>query len=318
MRMLILGGTGFLGRHLAHLAIAEGHHVTLFNRGRTAPGLFPEAAHLVGDRDGDLLSLFSARRRPGGPGTWEAVFDFSGFLPAQVRRSAGLLATHAAHYTFMSSIAVYPRSPEHGRTERAPVRRLPDGTPEPDHFTADTYGPLKADCEREVAHAFPGRSTRIRAGLVTGPGDPFGAFPGWALAMAGDGTVPCAARPGQPLQVTDVRDLAAFLLRVGATDRRAGAFNVMADPVRFDELLETCGRAGGGTATVRWTGAGGENVDRHAAGIVQPHDGSDDGAFTLSNTRALAAGYRPRPLADTARDLVDWARRTNPTFTSPH
>ncbi|MFJ4922950.1 NAD-dependent epimerase/dehydratase family protein [Streptomyces sp. NPDC088725] len=315
MRLLVLGGTKFLGRHLVAHALAEGHHLTLFNRGRTGPDLFPGVTRLVGDRtaDGDPAGLAALAG-----GTWDAAFDFSGFLPRQVAATARLLAPRVGHYTFMSSIAVYPRTAAAGRTEEAPIHGpvLPQGGAEPAGFTAETYGPLKAACERAAEEAFPGRATSIRSGLVTGPGDPFGALPGWALAMAGEGPVPCAARPEQPLQVTDVRDLVAFMIRTGTTPL-PGVFNVMAPPMTFAAMLETCRlAAGAGPATVRWTPD--ENVDEHAAGIVQPHDGNDDGVFRLSCERALTAGYRPRPFADTARDTIAWARETRAVFTSPH
>jgi 2'-hydroxyisoflavone reductase len=310
VRLLVLGGTVYLGRHLVGHALREGHQVTLFHRGRTGTNLFPGVPRLYGDRtpDGDPAGLAALAT-----GAWDAVFDFSGFLPRQVSATARLLAPRIGQYVFMSSIAVYPRSSQAGRTEDAETR-----DPLPGHhktFTADTYGPLKVACERAAVAACPGRSTAIRAGLVIGPGDPFGAFPSWALAMAGDGPVPCAARPGQPLQVTDARDLVAFMVRAGTTPL-PGVFNVMSPPTTFADLLETCRRAGGGTATVRWTDD--ENVDDLGADIVQPRDGSDDGVFQLSCERALAAGYRPRPFAETARDTIDWARRTHPTFTSPH
>ncbi|MCA2217960.1 NAD-dependent epimerase/dehydratase family protein [Jidongwangia harbinensis] len=305
MRLLVLGGTQFLGRYLVEQALSAGHHVTLFNRGRTAPDLFPEAHRLVGDRDGDLTALAT--------GSWDAVFDFSGFVPAQVTATAELLTGRVRHYVFMSSIAVYPRAARAGRTEDAETRPLVSG---PDTaVTADTYGPLKAACERAAEAACPGRTTAIRAGLVIGPGDRFGAFTSWALAMSGTAPVPCAARPAQPLQTTDVRDLAAFLLRAG-TLPAPGVFNVMAPPTTFADLLATCREAGGGSATVRWTDD--ENIDEYGAFIVQPRDGSEDGAFLLSAERAVAAGYRARPLLETARDTIDWARRTRPQFIHPH
>jgi 2'-hydroxyisoflavone reductase len=300
MRVLILGGTKYLGRHLAEHALRAGHDVTLFNRGRTGPELFPGVPRLLGDRtaDGDPAGLTAL-----GTGTWDMVFDFSGFHPRQVAATAGLLAPRIGQYVFMSSIAVYPPSAEAGRTEDAPL--LPTA---PDD---GEYGNLKVACEREAEAAMPGRATSVRAGLISGPGDPFGAFTSWALAMAGAGVVPCAARAAQPVQVTDVRDLAAFLLRIGP-----GPVNVMPPPMTFAEMLETCRRAGGGTATVSWTPD--ENVDDLGGFIVQPRDGSQDGAFQLSGERARRAGYRPRPFAETARDTIEWALRTKATFTNPH
>lgn len=271
MRLLVLGGTKFLGRHLAEHALAAGHDVTLFHRGRTGRDLFPGVPRLIGDRDTGALAALAT-------GTWDAVFDFSGFLPGQVAATARLLAPRVGHYLFMSSIAVYPRISRAGRTEQD--RTLPPPAGEPDTFTAETYGPLKAACERAAEAACPGRVTSIRSGLVT-----------------------------------DVRDLAAFMLRAG-TVPLPGVFNVMAEPITFAGMLETCRSAAAGSAVVRWTDD--ENVDEHAAFIVQPRDGSDDGVFQLSSERALRAGYRARPLTETARDTIAWARRTRASFTSPH
>ncbi|MET8041104.1 NAD-dependent epimerase/dehydratase family protein [Micromonospora sp. NPDC005215] len=300
MRLLILGGTTYLGRHLAEHALRAGHEVTLFNRGRTGKELFPGVPRLIGDRtaDGDPAGLTAL-----GTGTWDTVFDFSGFHPRQVTATAGLLAPRIGRYVFMSSIAVYPPSAEAGRTEDSPLLRA-----EPDD---GEYGNLKVACEEAAEAAMPGRATSVRAGLISGPGDPFGAFTSWALGMAGAKVVPCAARASQPVQVTDVRDLAAFLLRVGP-----GPFNVVPPPITFAQMLETCRRAGGGTATVTWTRD--ENVDDLGGFIVQPRDGSADGAFQLSGERARLAGYRPRPFAETARDTIEWALRTTATFTNPH
>ena len=300
MRLLILGGTKYLGRHLAEHALQAGHDVTLFNRGRTGTGLFPGVPRLIGDRtaDGDPAGLTAL-----GTGTWDTVFDFSGFHPRQVAATAGLLAPRIGQYVFMSSIAVYPHSAEAGRSEDAQL--LPT---EPDD---GEYGNLKVACEQAAEADMPGRATSVRAGLISGPGDPFGAFTSWALAMAGAGVVPCAARASQPVQVTDVRDLAAFLLRIGP-----GPFNVLPPPMTFAQMLDTCRRAGGGTATVKWTQD--ENVDDLGGFIVQPRDGSDDGVFQLCGERARLAGYRPRPFAETARDTIDWALRTKATFTNPH
>ncbi|HEY0002303.1 MAG TPA: epimerase [Actinoplanes sp.] len=300
MRVLILGGTKYLGRHLVEHALQAGHDVTLFNRGRTGTALFPGVPRLIGDRtaDGDPAGLTAL-----GTGTWDMVVDFSGFHPGQVAATAGLLAPRIGQYVFMSSIAVYPRSAEAGRSEDA--RLLP---PEPDN---GEYGNLKVGCEQAAEAAVPGRATFVRAGLITGPGDPFGAFTSWALAMAGDGVVPCAARATQPVQVTDVRDLAAFLLRIGP-----GPYNVVPPPMTFAQMLETCRRAAGGTATVKWTPD--ENVDDLGGFIVQPRDGSEDGMFQLSGERARVAGYLARPFAETARDTIEWALRTKATFTNPH
>src|SRR5579864_2842976 len=162
MQLLILGGTIFLGRHLVESALARGHTVTLFNRGQHNPDLFPNVEKLRGDRNGDLSALKGRQ--------WDAVVDTCGYVPRIVRESARLLADAVGHYTFISSISVYPAFPEPGLDESAPVGTLDDARVE--EVTGETYGPLKALCEQEVEAAMPGRTLNVRAGLIVGPHDP--------------------------------------------------------------------------------------------------------------------------------------------------
>jgi 2'-hydroxyisoflavone reductase len=166
MRLLILGGTVFLGRHLVEAALAAGHGVTLFNRGRHDPDLFPAVEKLRGDRDGDLRALEE--------GTWDAVVDTCGYVPRVVGQSAALLADRVEHYTFISSISVYADFSQPGITEDAPVGVLAD--PTVDEVTGETYGPLKALCEEAAEAAMPGRMLVIRPGLIVGPHDPTGIY----------------------------------------------------------------------------------------------------------------------------------------------
>src|SRR5215211_5683481 len=170
MRLLILGGTLFLGRHLAQQALARGHDLTLFNRGRTAPELFPEAEHLRGDRDGDLHALHGRE--------WDAVIDTSGSDPRVVDASATLLARTTGHCTFVSSISAYGIFPEPGIDENVPTVR------DASEDVAQGYGAQKAACERAVTDAFPGRSCTVRAGLLVGPHDPTERFSRWVRDLA--------------------------------------------------------------------------------------------------------------------------------------
>src|SRR3954468_17473209 len=161
MKLLILGGTKFLGRYVVEEALARGHEVTLFNRGQLSPELFPEVEKLRGDRDGGLDALRGRR--------WDAVVDTSGYLPRVVRASADLLADAVEHYTFISSISVYPHFRSIGLDESAPVGTLDD--PSVEQVTGETYGPLKALCEQAVEQALPGRALQVRPGLIVGPHD---------------------------------------------------------------------------------------------------------------------------------------------------
>jgi 2'-hydroxyisoflavone reductase len=159
MDLLILGGTGFLGRYLVEAALGEGHRPTLFNRGLSEPGLFPEVEKLEGDRDGDLSALQGRR--------WDAVIDTCGYVPRVVGASARLLADAVDHYTFVSSISVYSDDIALGADEGAQVRELPD--PRVEEVTGETYGGLKALCERAAEEEIPGRVLNVRPGLISGP-----------------------------------------------------------------------------------------------------------------------------------------------------
>ncbi|HEX2729409.1 MAG TPA: hypothetical protein VHM16_06605, partial [Rubrobacteraceae bacterium] len=169
MELLILGGTRFLGLHLVGAALQRGHRVTLFNRGKSNPGLFPDVEELRGERGGDLSAL---RGR-----SWDAAIDTSGYLPRDVRASAGLLAGAVEHYTFVSSISVYEDFRRTGMNESAPVLDPPD--PEPEALDLELYGELKAGCERAAGAAMPGRTLVVRPGMIVGPNDYTNRFRYW-------------------------------------------------------------------------------------------------------------------------------------------
>ncbi len=204
MKLLVLGGTVFLGRHLVEAATARGHSVTLFNRGQHNPELYPEVEKLRGDRDSDLSALQGRR--------WDAVIDTCGYLPRAVRASAELLADAVDHYTFISSISVYADFHTPAMDESAPVGTLADETVE--EVTGETYGPLKALCEQAAERALPGRVLNIRPGLIVGPHDPTDRFTYWPVRVARGGEVLAPGRPHVPVQVIDGRDLAEWTVRM--------------------------------------------------------------------------------------------------------
>ncbi len=213
MRLLVLGGTKFLGRAAVEAALADGHEVTLFNRGETLPELFPDAEKLRGDRDGDLSALEGRE--------WDAVIDPSGYVPRVVRASAELLQGSVGHYLFVSSASVYAEPYEPGFDETAPTVALED--PASEEILRD-YGGLKAACELVVAEVFPGAHTNVRAGLIVGPNDRSGRFTYWPLRISLGGEVLAPAPQERLVQFIDVRDLGAWL--VEACERGAsGAFN---------------------------------------------------------------------------------------------
>ena len=297
MRLLILGGTLFLGRHLAREALRRGHELTLFNRGRTAPELFPEAEHLRGDRDGDLGAL---RGRE-----WDAVIDTSGNDPRAVAASAALLAAGAGHCTFVSSISAYGTFPKPGMDEDAPTAR------DESEDVSEGYGARKAACERAVAGAFPGRACVVRPGLLVGPQDPTERFSVWVRDLAAGGRVRAPADRDQPVQLVDARDLATWMLD-GAEHGRAGTFNATgpAEPLTLGEMLERVRDATGGGAELEWVDGelllaeGLEPWDDVPLWLDLPHHPELRGFLAVDIGRALGAGLTFRPLEATVRDLM--------------
>ena len=210
MKLLILGGTKFLGRHAVDAALAAGHEVTTFTRGQTNPELHPEIEHLHGDRDGSLDALAGR--------TWDGVVDTSGYVPRIVRRSAELLRDSVARYVFVSSISAYGdfSAPI---TEETPVAELED--PDTEEIM-ESYGALKAACERVVEGVYGDRSARVRAGLIVGPFDPTDRFTYWPRRIAAGGTVLAPGDPEAPVQFVDARDLAAWLVHVALDGTATG------------------------------------------------------------------------------------------------
>ncbi|MCK4412519.1 MAG: epimerase [Candidatus Eisenbacteria sp.] len=296
MRLLILGGTIFLGRHLAEAALQGGHEVTLFHRGRHNPHLFPKATHLHGDRDGDLHALAA--------GEWDAVVDTSGYLPRLVRDSARLLSGRVGHYTFVSSISVYRDPAARDVDETAPLVALEDQSTE--QLTAETYGPLKALCEQAAEGELPGRTLIVRPGLIVGPHDLSDRFTYWPRRVTHGGSILAPGRPGRSVQIIDVRDLAAWLL-VMSTTGRTGVYNATGPekPLTMEEVLETCREASDSVGEFVWVTD--EFLLRH--GVVPftemplwiPH--AED---RIDCRRAIRAGLAFRPLRKTAWETVAW------------
>jgi 2'-hydroxyisoflavone reductase len=300
MHLLILGGTRFLGRALAESALAAGHRITLFHRGSTNPGLFPEVEHVHGDR-GQGLAALAGR-------SFDAVFDTCAFVPRVVRISAEALRDAAPHYTFISSLSVYADGMPAGYDESAALGVLAD--PFTEEVTGPTYGPLKAQCEREIEVVFPGRALSARLGLIVGPHDYTDRFPYWARRIAEGGTVLVPDTPEQPVQFVDVRDAAGWILDA-AFARRSGAFNLTgpAEPLQFGEFLERCRRAL--NPDVKFARVGAEFLKEE--GVTpwseMPLWAPDDANFLTANcARAMAAGLTFRPPEETLRDTLAWCR----------
>jgi 2'-hydroxyisoflavone reductase len=299
-RLLVLGGSGFLGRHVVGEALARGHRVTVLDRGLRAPGLFAAedgVEVLRGDRDGDLSALAG---RP-----FDAVVDTSGYNAAHIERLAAALsaASAAAHWVCVSSISVYASFPP-GRDYDESAPRLQGGT---------GYGANKARAEDALALAWrQDRQAVVRPALIVGPHDPTGRFTYWPLRVARGGEVLAPVEPSRRVQFIDVRDLAAWLLEV-CERRLCGVFNAVAAPVPMAELLEACRRVTGSDARFVWC----DDRTLLDAGVQPwtglplwlPGDDPEFGGFQrASNAQAVRAGLRFRPLAETIGDTLEWAR----------
>ncbi|HEY0388138.1 MAG TPA: NAD-dependent epimerase/dehydratase family protein [Gaiellales bacterium] len=306
MRLLILGGTVFLGRHIAEHALAGGHELTLFTRGRTNPELFPAAEHVHGDRDGGLESLRGRQ--------FDAVIDTSGYVPRMVRASAELLAVSASRYVFISSVSVYDGNGGAGTEVDGPVGTIEDESTE--EITDESYGPLKALCERAVEETFGrDRSLVIRPGLIVGPDDPTDRFTYWPARIAGGGRVLAPGSPSTPTQVIDVRDLAAWTVDL-AERGVSGRFNAVG-PERtlpIGEVLDRSVAVSGSDAELVWVPSP-ALVER---GVEVWTDlplwlGEDPELAWMDRVDpgpAVAAGLRYRQLDETIADTLAWHRAT--------
>ncbi|MFZ1753958.1 MAG: NAD-dependent epimerase/dehydratase family protein [Caldilineaceae bacterium] len=302
MRLLILGGTVFLGRHTVEAALARGHEVTLFNRGQHSPELFPDVEKLRGDRDGDLSPLVGRR--------WDAVIDPSGYVPRLVSDSARLLADAVEHYTFVSSLSAYASFAEPNQNEDAPLAVMDDPTNE--EITGESYGPLKVLSEQAAHAAMPGRVAIIRPGLIVGPYDPTDRFTYWPVRVAKGGDVLAPAPADYPVEFTDVRDLAEWMVRM-AEQRVPGVFNASGPgiPATLGGLLETSRRISDSDARFVWTDEAFLQENE-----VQPWsqlplwigNGPAYAGFSRYDcSRAIAAGLTFRPMAETVAATLEWA-----------
>lgn len=308
MNILILGGTRFLGRHLVDSALARGHQVTLFNRGKTNPGLFPHVEAILGDREHDLEKLTSLGH------AWDAVIDTCGYVPRIVRLSVERLAQSGSvgRYVFISSISVYPDPvlKKIGIDESDPVGKLEDESVE--EITGETYGPLKALCEKTVLDLYGERGVVVRPGLIVGPNDPTDRFTYWPVRVARGGEVLAPEKPEVPVQIIDVRDLAVFIIQLIEANA-SGVYNATGPDheLTFGTMLGTCKRVSGSDASFRWASVEFLNQNKVEAWSDMPvwvPDNEESAGFSrMDVSNAIRAGLTFRPLEDTVRDTIAWA-----------
>lgn len=306
MRLLILGGTRFVGRHLVLAALARGHQVTLFHRGRTNPGLHDGVERVLGDRDGGLDAL--ANR------VFDAVVDVSGYFPRIVGQSARAYADRVGRYLFVSTISVYAEPMAPGANEEAPL--LTTDKPGEESLAGSQYGAMKALSEQVVRDTYGERATIVRPGLVIGPHDYTGRFSYWPRRLARGGEVLAPGGPDVPVQAIDARDMAAFMVDLLERDV-AGTYHATGPeaPLTLGAALERIAREVGGDARLTWVAEEFLLEQKVGAWMELPLwvPKADQAFLTLDNARAVAAGLRFRPLEDTARDTLAWERATPAT-----
>jgi len=335
LRILILGGTAFLGPKVVEAAQARGHSITIFNRGRTEkriPFEFPNVEKLVGNRDpnlpaddlrgpdGKLLNPDAtpkgleqiAARATGADGspTWDVVVDDSGYYPRHVKASAELLAKTCKQYVYISSISAYANNKKADADEDWELATLADPTVENMGENFANYGGLKVLCEKAAQAAFPGHCAVVRPGYIVGPGDPTDRFTYWPVRISRGGEVVAPGSPNDPLQWIDVRDLAEFIVKV-AEDGTAGVFNAVTPPAKWGDVLNTCVKNARTPATLTWVPA--DFIEKQGMG-------GEDGAFPIwvdpkdnyvgfhsySSARAQKAGMKFRTLDDTVKAILAW------------
>jgi 2'-hydroxyisoflavone reductase len=300
MKILILGGTGFLGPATVEAALARGHELTLFNRGKTRPGLFPNIEQLHGDRDpekGDGINALAGRK-------WDAVIDNSGYFPRQVAASAKLLAPNVQKYIFISSISAYAINSIEHQDETAKLATTSDPTVE--KITEETFGPLKVLCEKASEAALPGKTAVVRPGYIVGPDDPSGRFTYWPVRIDRGGEIFTPGAPTDPLQIIDVRDLGAWLIKI-VEDATMGVFNTAGPTLKWGDVLSACREATQNKGTLTWVP--GEWVAKNAAGVFPiwaPYLSETKGFHTWKSARAVKAGLKYRPYTQTVADTLKW------------
>ena len=298
LRILVLGGTRFIGRHVVDYAVGRGHKITLFNRGKSDPAAYPDLEQLRGDRGSDLTALRGRQ--------WDAVVDTSGYVPRHVRESATLLAPGIGQYLFISSISVYAGW-EKPNDEGSALATTTDELSE--KVTGENYGALKALCEKAVADAVPTGTTIVRPGYVVGPEDYTDRLTYWPLRVVRGGEMLAPGTPTDPVQFVDGRDLGRFCVRC-LEQRTTGVFNAVHAPgtVTLGDVLETSRRLTASDAQITWVAAeflrGRKEMEELP--IWSPPSGDTAADHLTRNDRAVRAGLETTPLATTLRDLLAW------------
>ena len=300
LRVLMLGGTGFIGPHTIEALRRGGHQITLFNNDKESAKKFPELESLFGDRDGSIEAL--------GGRDWDVVIDNSGYVTRHVRLTADALKDRVGHYIFISSISAYADLSKPGIDENYPLATLKD--PGTEKVTEETYGGLKAACEDVVRKVYGSRYTVIRPTYIVGPGDPTDRFTYWPARVSRGGEMLAPGTSGDPVQFIDVRDLAEFIAAC-AEHRHAGNYNLCNPPrsVSMGQLLDSSRKISGTDTKFVWVDAKFIEAQKFAGNeipIWSPTVGEYAGASLVRSARAEAKGLKFRPLDVTVSDTLAW------------
>lgn len=332
-KILILGGTGFLGPACSEAALARGHTVTLFNRGQREtkrkaagrPSNVPAGVEvLYGNRDPNLTAddwkKDPAKDGPKDPNSpkgltelkgkqWDAVIDTSGYFPRMVKASAELLAPQVKQYIFISSISVYKHNDKPNADESAELTVLDDPNTEDMGADSRNYGGGKAACEMAAEAAMPGRVANVRPGFIVGPRDSSARFLYWPVRCEQGGEMAIPGSPTDPIQIIDVRDLAEWLVHLIETST-SGVFNATGPvkPLAMEQMVTACKRAAKSDVKLTWVDP--DLVERKGLSdsfpLWAPPTGQYAGLHQTNIARALAAGLKFRPAEDTARASLEW------------
>lgn len=300
LRILILGGTGFIGPHQVEYALSRGHSVTLFNRGMTNPDLFPGVEKLVGDRNDNLEALKGRE--------WDVVIDNPSMEPSWVRLSTEVLKDSVRQYLFISTLSVFANDGVVGQDENGVLGEYDEAADEV--VTGSGYGGKKVLCERAAEAGFPGRTTVVRPGLITGPGDPTMRFPYWPVRVDRGGEVLVPGENADPVQWIDARDLAEFAVHL-CEQSVYGIFNTCSPPFPMGQMLEDVKAGLGSDASFTWVPEEFleeaeilRQLDSLGSTLVRNPDYAGYNQYNVD--KAVAAGLAFRPVGVTARDTVDW------------
>lgn len=314
MKILIIGGTVFLGRHLIEAARGRGHEVTIFNRGLHGADLYPEIEKLRGNRVADVSELSGK--------TWDAVVDTCGYVPGVVRRSAEALRDSVEHYTFISSCSVYEQFDLNGNGENSPLAKLTAEQIEAagkidtgERATAvsygETYGGLKALCERTAEEIMPGRVLNVRAGLIVGKYDSVERFTYWVWRVKEGGKMLCPGEPDRRVRLIDASDLANWILKM-AESRKAGTYNATGaeDGLTMGRMLGKIRDVSQSDAEFVWVGEKFLAEHEVEAWTEMPLwvPQEYNGIFEVKNDKAVADGLTFRPFTETIEDVLDWLK----------